>query len=101
MQHRVDTAVNALECPDPARLSVVGKRIEHGAWHVVVDPIDRTEIARARIRFQVVNAHATSWPLPDANMAIVDPDVTSPRRGRCQVDRDDERSFRWYGRGPF
>src|ERR1700756_5718780 len=101
MQHWVDTAVNTLERPDPARPSVIGKRIEHGAWHMVVDPVDRTGIARPRIRFQVVNAHAASWPLPDAKVAIVDPDVASPRRRRCQVDGDDERSFRWNARGPL
>src|SRR5713226_10692588 len=48
MQHRVDTAVNALECPDPARLSIIRKRIERGARHMIVDPVDRTGVARTR-----------------------------------------------------
>src|SRR2546428_7610180 len=78
MQHWVDTAVDALERPDPAHLSVIRKPIEHGARHVIVNPVDRTGIARTRIGFQVVNADAASWPLPDANMSIVDPDVASP-----------------------
>src|SRR5712692_7958367 len=93
--------MNALERPDPARLSIIRKRIEHGARHMIVNPVDWTGIARTRIGFQVVNAHAASWPLPDANMSIVDPDVAAPLRRRRQVDGDDERSFRWNARGPF
>src|SRR5260370_515992 len=42
MQHWVDTAMNALECPDPARLSIIRKRIERVARYVIVDPVDRT-----------------------------------------------------------
>src|ERR1700736_2159935 len=101
IQRWVDTAMNALERPDPARLSIIRKRIEHGARHMIVDPVDRTGIARTRIGFQVVNAHAARRPLPDANMSIVDPDIASPLRRRCQMDGDDERSFRWNGRGPL
>jgi len=101
MQHWVDPAMNALERPDPARLSVIRKRIEHGARHMIVNPVDWTGIARTRIGFQVVNTHAASWPLPDANMSIVNPDVASPLRRRRQVDGDDERSFRRNARGPF
>src|SRR5260370_25923512 len=101
MQHWVDTAMNALERPDPARLSIIRKRIEHGARHMIVNPVDRTGIARTRIGFQVVNAHAASWPFPDANMSIVDPDVASPLRRRRQVDGDDERSFRRNRCGPL
>ena len=82
MQHRVDTAMHALERPDPPRPGIVCKRIEHGARHMIVDPVDRTGIARTRIGFQIVNAHATRRPLPDANMSIVDPDVASPLRRR-------------------
>src|SRR5258706_9813740 len=93
MQCRIDTATNALERLDPARPGIISKRSEHGARHMIVDPVDPTGIARARIGFQVVNAHAASWPLPDAKMSIVDPDVASPFRRWCQVDGDDERSF--------
>src|SRR5712692_5090012 len=42
MQHWVDTAMNALQRPDPARLSTFRKRIEHGARHMIVNPVDRT-----------------------------------------------------------
>jgi hypothetical protein len=101
MQHWIDTAMNALERPDPARLGIIRKRIEHGARHMIVDPVDRAGIARTRIGFQVVNAHAASWPLPDAKMSIVDPDVASPFRRGCQVDGDNERSFGRNGRGPL
>src|SRR5882672_3892257 len=101
MQHWVDTAMNALERPDPARLSIIGKRIERGARHMIVDPVDRTWVARTRIGFQVVNAHAASWPLPDPNMSIVDPDLASTLRRSRQVDRNDERSFRRNRRGPL
>jgi hypothetical protein len=101
MQHWVDPAMNALERPDPARLGIIRKRIEHGARHMIVDPVDGTGIARTRIGFQIVNAHAARRPLSDANMSIVDPDVASPLRRRCQVDGDDERSFRRNGRGPL
>ncbi len=93
--------MRALERRDPARLSIIHKRIEHGPGHVIVHPVDRTGIARTRIGFQVVNADAASWPLPDANMSIVDPDVASPVRCGCQVDGDDERSFRRNRRGPL
>src|SRR5712692_10005226 len=68
MQHWLDTAVNALERPNPARLSILSKRLEPGARHMIVAPVDRAAIARARIGFQVVNAHAVRQPLPDANM---------------------------------
>jgi hypothetical protein len=101
VQNWVDTAMDAFERPDPPRFSIVCKRIEHGAWHVIVDPVDRTGIARTRIGVQVVNTHAARRPLPDANMSIVDPDVASPLRRGCQVDGDDERSFRRNGRRPF
>jgi hypothetical protein len=94
MQHWIDTAMDAFERPDPPRFSIVCKRIEHGAWHVIVDPVDWTGIARTRIGFQVVNTHAARRPLPYANMSIIDPDVASPFRRRCQVDGDDERLFR-------
>src|SRR5229473_3160699 len=77
MQCRIDMAMKALERLDPARLGIISKRIEHGARHMIVDPVDPTGIARTRIGFQVVNAHAASWPLPDAKMSIVDPDVAS------------------------
>src|ERR1700682_3574697 len=101
MQCRIDMAMKALERLDPARLGIISKRIERGAGHVIVDPVDRTWVARTRIGLQVVNAHAASWPLPDANMSIVDPDVASPLRLRCQVDGDDECSFRRNRRGPL
>src|SRR5260370_33153992 len=93
--------MNALERGDAARLGIISKRIEHGARHMIVDPVDPTGIARTRIGFQVVNAHAASWPLPDAKMSIVDPDVASALRGGRQVDGHDERSFRRNGRGPL
>src|SRR6266849_4439270 len=80
MQCRIDMAMKALERLDPARLGIISKSIEHGARHMIVDPVDPTGIARTRIGFQVVNAHAASWPLPDAKMAIVDPDVASDSR---------------------
>src|SRR5882672_1264167 len=99
MQCRIDMAMKALEPLDPAHLGIISKRIEHGARHMIVDPVDPTGIARARIGFQVVNAHAASWPLPDANMSIVDPDVAAPLPRRRQVDGDDERSFGRNGRG--
>jgi hypothetical protein len=101
VQHRIDTAMDALERPDPPRFSIVCKRIEHGARQVVVHPVDRTGIAGTRIGFQVVNAHAARRPLPYANMSIVDPDIASPLRRRCQVDGDDERSFRRNRCGPL
>src|ERR1700682_4588246 len=101
MQCRIDMAMKALERLDPARLGIISKRIERGARHMIVDPVDRTWVARTRIGFQVVNAHAASWPLPDANMSIVDPDLASALRRRRQVDRDDERSFRRNRRGPL
>jgi hypothetical protein len=101
MQHWVDTAMNALERSDSPRLGIICKRIEHGARHMVVDPVDRTGIARSRIGFQIVNTYAARRPLPDANVSIVDPDVASPLRRRCQVDGDDERSFRRNARGPL
>src|SRR5712692_1690156 len=101
MQCRIDMAINGLERPNPARLGIIRKRIEHGARHMIVDPVDRPGIARTRIGFQIVNAHAARRPLPYANMSIVDPDVASPLRRRCQVDGDDERSFRRNGRGPL
>ena len=101
VQDRVDTAMDAFEHPDPPRFGIVCKRIEHGAWHVIVDPVDWTGIARARIGFQVVNTHAARRPLPDANMSIVDPDVASPLRRRCPVDGDDERSLRRNRCGPL
>src|SRR6266436_9486503 len=101
MQCRIDMAMNALERLDPARLGIISKRIEHGARHMIVDPVDPTGIARTRIGFQVVNAHAASWPLPDAKMSIVDPNVASALRGGCQVNGHDERSFRRNGRGPL
>src|SRR6266481_4132121 len=94
-------AMNALERLDPARLGIIRKRIEHGARHMIVDPVDPTGIARTRIGFQVVNAHAASWPLPDAKMSIVDPDLASTLRRRRQMDRDNERSFRRNRRGPL
>ena len=100
-QHGVDTAMNALERPDPRRPGIICKRIEHGARHMIVDPVDPTGIARTRIGFQVVNAHAARRPLPDANMSIVDPDVASALRGGRQVDGHDECSFRRNGRGPL
>ncbi len=101
MQHWVDTAMRALERRDPARVSIIRKRIEHGPRHVIVHPVDRTGIARPRIGFQIVDADAAGWPLPDTKMSIVDPDVASPlRRGR-QVDGDHERSFRRNRRGPL
>ncbi len=101
MQCRIDMAMNALERLDPARLGIISKRIEHGARHMIVDPVDGTGIASARIGFQVVNPHAASRPLPDAKMSIVDPDVASALRGGRQVDGHDERSFRRNGRGPL
>ena len=101
MQCRIDMAMNALERLDPARLGIISKRIEHGARHMIVDPVDPTGIARTRIGFQVVNAHAASWPLPNAKMSIVDSDVASALRGGRQVDGHDERSFRRNGRGPL
>src|SRR3984893_4232920 len=101
MQCRIDMAMKALERLDPARLGIISKRIEHGARHMIVDPVDPTGIARTRIGFQVVNAHAASWPLPDAKMSIVDPDVASALRGGPKVDGHDERSFRRDGRGPL
>jgi len=101
MQCRIDMAMNALERLDPAGLGIIRKRIEHGARHMIVDPVDPTGIARTRIGFQVVNAHAASWPLPDAKMSIVDPDVASALRGGRQVDGNDERSFRRNGCGPL
>src|SRR6201993_4007662 len=101
MQCPIDMAMNALERLDPARFGIVSERIEHGARHMIVDPVDPTGIARTWIGFQVVNAHAASWPLHDAKMSIVDPDVASAlRRGR-QVDGNDERSFRGNGCGPL
>src|SRR5260370_20518110 len=99
MQCRIDMAMNALERPNPARLGIISKRIEHGARHMIVDLVDPTGIARTRIRFQVVNAHAAGWPLPDAKMSIVDPDVASALRGGRQVDGHDEGSFIRNGRG--
>src|SRR6266404_4750296 len=99
MQCRIEMAMNALERLDPARHGIMSKRIEHGARHMIVDPVDPTGIARTRIGLQVVNAHAASWPLPDANMSIVDPDLAAPLRRRRQVDGDDERSFGRNGRG--
>src|ERR1700730_685238 len=101
MHCRIDMAMNALERLDPARLGIISKRIEHGARHMIVDPVDPTGSARTRIGFQVVNADAASWPLPDAKVSIVDPDVASALRGRRQVDGHDERSFRRNGRGPL
>src|SRR5260221_6489939 len=73
MQHRVDTTVNALERQYPARLRIIRKCIEHGARHMIMNPVDRAGIARARIGFQVVNAHAARWPVLYANMSIVVP----------------------------
>jgi len=101
VQNWVDTAMDAFERPDSPRFSIVCKRIEHGAWHVIVHPVDRTGIARTRIGFQVVNTHTARRPVPDANMSIVDPDVASPLRRRCQVDGDNERSFRRNRCGPL
>src|SRR6266404_6656946 len=101
MQCRIDTAMNALERLDPARLGIIRKRIKHGARHMIVDPVNPTGIARTRIGFQVVNAHAASWPLPNAKMSTVDPDVASALRGGRQVDGHDEGSFRRNGRGPL
>src|SRR5258705_3755761 len=94
MQCRIDMAMNALERLDPARPGIISKRIEHGARHVIVDPVDPAGIARTRIGFQVVNAHAASWPLPDAKSSIVDPDFPSALRAGLQLDGHDERSFR-------
>src|SRR5258708_8697102 len=94
MQCRIDMAMKALERLDPARLGIISKRIEHGARHMIVDPVDPTGIARTRIGFQVVNAHAASWPLPDAKMSSVDPHLPSALRARRQLDAHHQPSSR-------
>src|SRR5258708_13038662 len=64
MQHWVDTAIRALERRDPARLSIIRKRIEHGPRHGIVHPFNRTGLALPRFRSQILHPDPTLSPPP-------------------------------------
>src|SRR6476620_8838916 len=98
MQHGIDAAMTPLERVDPGSLGIIRKRIEHRAGYVIVNPVDWTRVASARIRFQVVNPHAAGSPVPQARMPAVDPDVAPALRRSREMYGDDEQSLRRNGR---
>lgn len=61
-QSLVRCPVNASQILNPWCSCIVRERMERGSRNVIVDPIDRTRISSPRIRFEVVNAHASGGP---------------------------------------
>src|SRR5579872_4344354 len=94
MQDGIDAAMTPLERVDPGSLGVIRKRIEHRARYVIVNPVDRTSVASAWIRFQVVNTNAARSPVPQARMPAVDPNVAPALCRSREMNGDDERSLR-------
>ena len=62
LENAVNRTVNASQMLDPRPFGIVSERIERGSRNVIVDPIDRARIAPPRIRFEVVDAHASRRP---------------------------------------
>src|SRR5271170_2471397 len=59
---------------DVSQLDVIRKRVEGRTGNMVVDPVDRTSIARTRVSLQVVNPHTSGWPCRDSRIAVIHPD---------------------------
>ena len=59
VQNTIHRPVNASQLLNPLSFGVVSERIQRESRNVIVDPIDRARIACPRVRFEVVNTHAS------------------------------------------
>src|SRR5580658_2980176 len=94
VEYRIDRPMAALKSFDSGHPDVICKRVERSARNMIVHPVDRTPIARARVGLKIINADATRRPVHDPRVAIIYPDLASLRARRRQMHRDHECSFR-------
>src|SRR5580698_8304366 len=62
MQDRIHRAVRVFQGLDASTSHIRCERIERGPRDVVVDPIDRSAIAGARIGLKIIDTHPTCGP---------------------------------------
>src|SRR5271155_4040045 len=74
MEDLVEGSVLASKGLDVGQLGVIRKRVEGRTGNMVVDPVDRTSIARTRVGLQVVYPHTSGWPWRDSRIAVIHPD---------------------------
>src|SRR3984893_13493196 len=79
VQYRIDRPMAALKSFDSGHPDVICKRVERSARNMIVHPVDRTPIARARVGLKIINADATRGPVHDPRVAIIYPDLASLR----------------------
>src|SRR5271163_2844864 len=65
-QNPVHRSVIASQMLNPRSFGIVREGVQRGSRNVIVDPIDRARIACARVRFEIVNTHASRRPYRDS-----------------------------------
>ena len=82
MEDWVEGSVLASKTLDTGDLKVIAEHIERRAGNMVVDPVNRTSIARTRVGLQVVNPYTAGWPRRDSPFFSADGEAGPAKRGR-------------------
>jgi len=85
MEDWVEGSVLASKTLDTGDLKVIAEHIERRAGNMVVDPVNRTSIARTRVGLQVVNPYTSGWPCRDSRIAVIYPDFAPLVACGCQM----------------